>query len=227
VSFYLAIDGPDACGKSTRARNLVDALRGQGMPVVHLREPGSTALGERLRSLLLDHETGDLHPLSEALLFSAARQEMLRAEVEPALAAGKIVVVERCFLSTLVYQGHARSDQGAERLLPVLRDLCQEVHASCRPDLVFVLNLSFESSALRLQADQRQDRIEGQGEDYLRRVHEGFARIADLEPWLSGFLGDLLALDAERSAEELDRILISMSLARIQNCEGSDAHRPG
>ena len=227
MSFYLTIDGPDACGKSTRARELVAALQEQGHAVSHLREPGSTALGEHLRKLLLDPDTGDLHPLSEALLFTAARQEMLRAEVEPALQAGKVVVVERCFLSTLIYQGHARPEMEGEALLAVLRDLSQRVHASCQPDLVFVLNLSFESSALRLEADQRRDRIEGQGEDYLRRVHAGFAQIAELEPWLRGFLGGLVALDAERDEQGLAQDLLSMTLARMRAGGRKDAHRSG
>lgn len=228
MSLYLAIDGPDGCGKSTQARSLVEALRSAGIEVSHLREPGSTALGERLRALLLDPGTGELHPLSEALLFSAARQEMLRCEVEPALAEEKVVVVERCCLSTLIYQGHARGSQQDGQVMHLLRQLCERVHANCRPDLVFVLNLPFETSAGRLARDQRKDRIEGQGEEFLRRVHASFAELLELEPWLRSFLGELVCLDATVPEKDLAAAILQHTLQRLQATRGgADAHWSG
>ena len=101
---YLVLDGPDGGGKSTQSRALVEFLRQRGRTVHHLREPGSTPVGENLRQLLLSPQTGDLQPLTEVLLFTAARTELAARVIGPALARGEDVVSERCFASTLAYQ---------------------------------------------------------------------------------------------------------------------------
>jgi len=213
VSLYLAIDGPDGCGKSTQVGILAAQLRDAGRQVVHLREPGSTPLGEHLRTLLLDPTTGELDPLSEALLFCAARQEMLRREVQPALSAGKTVLVERCFFSTLVYQGIVPGDRTGPDLLPVLRQVSERVHADCRPDLVVLLTLSYRASAARRQEDQRQDRIEQRGEDYLRAVHAGYAGLLESQPWLLAFLPRIEMLSAELPRQEIAEQILRLTLA--------------
>ena len=84
MSCYLAIDGPDGCGKSTQAAALVHWLDAEGADVLRVREPGSTPVGEALRSLLLSPQTGDLQPITEVLLFSAARAELMTRVVRPA-----------------------------------------------------------------------------------------------------------------------------------------------
>src|SRR6185436_4275568 len=113
--FYV-LDGLDGCGKSTQAARLVTALgSGAQGPVLHLREPGSTAAGERIRSLLLDPEPA-LAPAAQVLLFAAARRQMLEELVAPALAAGRDVVCERFHPSTVAYQGAALG-VGEERVL--------------------------------------------------------------------------------------------------------------
>src|SRR5262245_53289308 len=104
---YLVLDGPDGGGKSTQAELLCAWLRQRGRTVQHRREPGSTPVGEALRTLLLEPSTGDLLPLTEALLFSAARAELVAREIAPALQRGEDVVAERCYVATLVYQGLA------------------------------------------------------------------------------------------------------------------------
>ena len=87
---YLVLDGPDGGGKSTQSRALVEFLRSRGRKVHHLREPGSTPVGEHLRQLLLSPETGDLQPRSEALLFTAARAELVARVRREAQAAGRL-----------------------------------------------------------------------------------------------------------------------------------------
>ena len=96
MSCYVALDGPDGCGKSTQAAALARWLDAEGAEVLHVREPGSTPVGEALRDLLLSPSTGELQPITEVLLFSAARAELMQHVVRPALAAGKVVVAERC-----------------------------------------------------------------------------------------------------------------------------------
>src|SRR5262245_35412594 len=101
---FIVLDGIDGCGKSTQAELLSRVLASDtGREVVHLREPGSTNLGERLREILLARES-ELSPEVEALLFVAARRQMLAERVEPALARGAHVVCERFHPSTFAYQ---------------------------------------------------------------------------------------------------------------------------
>lgn len=174
TSAYVVLEGQDGCGKSVQARRLIERLRQAGRRVTHVREPGSTPVGEALRRLLLDRATGALQPVSEALLFFAARAELLQREIRPALAAGATVVAERSFLSTLVYQGTALSD-GVPRAL--LQQLVAAVHAATLPDLVFVLDAPPEVCAGRRGGVA--DRFEMRDVTFHRAVRRGFLDLAD------------------------------------------------
>lgn len=171
---YLVLEGGDASGKSRQAKGLVDWLRSRGTSVRHLREPGSTATGEALRQLLLDPATGELQPLTEALLFSAARAEMLREEVGPAVAAGEVVLVERCYLSTLVYQGIA-----VDQSLDVLRSVTEAVHADLWPDRIFLLDVDDVTRRARAEGAGKLDRIEERTGGFHERVQRGYREVAD------------------------------------------------
>jgi dTMP kinase len=201
VSLFVALDGPDGCGKSTQARRLVEALRAQGRTVLHLREPGSTPFGERLRAALLDPAVGELAPLTEALAFFAARRAMLDEEVGPALARGDVVIAERSFLSTIVYQGSAFRGRGVEDAL--LRGVTEAVHAACRHDLVIVLDVDPEVAARRA-ADRDPDRIEARGLEFQKRVREGFVALSDPGHWAHGLAtAGLLRVDSNRGFDEV------------------------
>ncbi|HQK96125.1 MAG TPA: dTMP kinase, partial [Armatimonadota bacterium] len=101
---FVAFEGGDGTGKTTQCRLLVDALRARGVAVVATREPGGTALGDRVRDLLL-HSGIDIGPMAEALLFAAARAQHVTEVIAPALARGETVVCDRFLGSSLVYQG--------------------------------------------------------------------------------------------------------------------------
>ena len=176
MSLYLVLEGPDGAGKSVQAKQLCQWLREQGKEPLHLREPGSTPVGEALRKVLLDPGTGRLSPLTEALMFSAARCQLLQDQISPALASGRTVVVERCFLSSLVYQGMAPPER--ERVpIELLQELTTHVHRDLWPDAIFLLDVEPDESARRL--GDRQDRIEGRGADFRSRVREGFLKLAE------------------------------------------------
>ena len=202
MSCYVALDGPDGCGKSTQAAALVQWLDAEGAEVLHVREPGSTPVGEALRSLLLAPDTGDLQPISEVLLFSAARAELMHRVVRPALTAGKVVVAERCFLSTAVYQllaSERLARGGMDRRW--FEDLTRRVHGDCLPDAIFVLDVSADVLARRRGRRVGQaDRIEGRAEDYHLRVREGYLQAADREP-------RAMVFDAGQPFDELQRAL--------------------
>ena len=105
--FFFCLDGPDGAGKTTQAARLVDWLRTQGREVLAVRDPGGTALGDRLRSLLLDRDSVESCLKAEMLMFMASRAQLLAERVRPAIESGKIVVTDRYLLSTVVYQGYA------------------------------------------------------------------------------------------------------------------------
>lgn len=174
---YLVLEGGDAAGKSHQTQMLAAWLRENGHAVRQLREPGSTPTGEALRGLLLDPKTGDLSPLTEALLFSAARREMVCAEVAPALERGELVLVERCYLSTLVYQGVAGSVP-----LDLLRELTTAVHDPLWPDRIFLLDVDPSIRAGRARRAGEQDRIETRGDDYHAKVRRGYIEVAAADP---------------------------------------------
>jgi dTMP kinase len=190
---YVALDGPDGCGKSSQARMLVAWLSAEGADVVHVREPGSTPVGEALRELLLNKETGELQPISEVLLFSAARAELVQRVIAPARARGALVVAERCYLSTAVYQILASEPLrilGQDHLGVAgtgtmdarwFEDLTRRVHGPCLPDAIFVLDVPAEVSMQR-RGNRIEDRIEARGESYHRSVRDGYLLAAEREP---------------------------------------------
>ncbi len=167
---FLVLDGIDGCGKSTQAARLARTLAAQpGRNALHLREPGSTAAGERIRALLLEPETA-LVPAAQALLFAAARRQMLEERVEPALARGTDVVCERFHGATFAYQGTALG-LGEERVLALLETWA----GAPAPTLTLILDLAPDAARARRG---NQDRFEAREREFHARVSEGFRRYA-------------------------------------------------
>ena len=166
---FVSLEGPDGVGKTTQAALLAERLRGLGLEVVQCREPGGTELGERVRDLLLDRAVvmGDR---AEALLFAAARAEIVERVIAPALARGAWVVCDRFIDSSLVYQGMARG-LGVEQV----RAASLFATAGVLPARTLVLHGVD-------RRDDEPDRIEAAGADFHARVAEGFLRLAELEP---------------------------------------------
>jgi dTMP kinase len=167
IGHFFVLDGMDGCGKTTQSKLLVERLRVEtGQQVLHLREPGSTPVGESLRALLLDTNV-HLLPEVEALLFLAARRTLLHDLVEPALQAGQHVVCERFHASTYAYQGVA-GGLGGEQVL----ELCHGQIDGPMPDLELILGLPLEAALARRGAAT--DRIENQGDGYHALVARGY-----------------------------------------------------
>jgi dTMP kinase len=176
---FVTIEGPEGGGKTTQAKRLEAHLRVAGLDVVRTREPGGTPLGEQLRELLLAHgpEIGPIDPLAEALLFSAARRQLVETVIGPALAAGTIVVCARFADSTLAYQGH-----GAGVPLADLRELERIATGGLKPDLTIVLDLPVEVGLGRKPSADRTRFELGFDLDFHRRVRDGFLALAATEP---------------------------------------------
>ncbi len=172
---FITLEGIDGAGKSSQFDAVVEALRGLGRRVVTTREPGGTALGERLRELLLSQ---DMSTSTEALLLFAARQEHVLKVIEPALLQGQDVVCDRFTDATLAYQG---AGKGVPR--DRLEALAHWVHPGLQPDLTLLLDLPASSAAQRLRAQARiADRFEQESEAFFARVRQQYLDLASEQP---------------------------------------------
>jgi dTMP kinase len=188
---FIVIDGVDGCGKSTQAELLRRAL---GVPAeLHLREPGSTLLGEAVREILLSQRF-EIGAEVETLLFAASRRQMLDQLVSPALKGGADVVCERFNSSTFAYQAVA-GDLDPALVVQLLRDWASQPG----PDLVLILDVDVELAASR--RGEPGDRIEAKGLEFQRRVALGYRRYAE------EFEAARLIDGSGSSAEVHDRIL--------------------
>jgi dTMP kinase len=167
---FVSFEGIDRSGKTTQARLLVDAL---GDEAVAVREPGGTAVGERIRALLKDQEL-TIGPHAEALLFAAARAELVAEVVRPALHDGRVVVSDRFVDSSLAYQGVARG-LGVDEIARVNEWAC----GGLKPDLTIFLELPAHDAAARAGEE---DRFEAEGAGLQERVRLAYEELAAAEP---------------------------------------------
>jgi dTMP kinase len=176
---FITIEGPDGSGKTTQVERLADRLRAAGHEVLVTREPGGTRLGEQLREILLARH-GGVEPtdaLTDAFLFEAARRQLVRQVIRPALADGLIVVCGRYSDSTFAYQGF-----GAGVPLETLRELDAAATDGLRPDLTILLDLPVEDGLARKGPDDT-TRFEAELDlAFHRRVRAGFLELAAEEP---------------------------------------------
>lgn len=186
---WIAFEGGEGSGKSTQAARLADALG-----AVLTREPGGTAVGERVREVLLDPSVAGMDPRAEALLMAADRAQHVAEVVRPALAEGRSVVSDRSAYSSLAYQGYGRG-LGAE----AIRSLCGWATEELWPDLAILLDVPVDVSDDRRKDPP--DRMESAGAAFHATVAEGFRSLAAEEP------GRWLVVDGVGSVDEVaDRV---------------------
>ncbi len=185
---FVSFEGVDWSGKSTQARLLADWLRAQGRAVLATREPGGTPLAEGVRDLVLHGH--DMSPWAEAALYAAARADHVSAVIRPALDRGEDVVCDRYLDSSVAYQGVARG-LGLDRV----RDLSLLVTGGLLPDRTFVVLL--DPAEARARSGDDHDRIEREGDEFMRRVDAAYRQLARAEP------ARIVACDGAKPAEEI------------------------
>ncbi len=196
---FVTFEGIDRSGKTTQAAMLLDAL---GDEAVGVREPGGTPAGERVRDVLKDPEV-TLSAEAEALLFAAARAELVRQVIRPALEAGRVVVSDRFLDSSLAYQGTARG-LGVERVAAVNA----LATGGLEPDLTLLLDLDAEAAFARAGEE---DRFEQEGAALQRAVAMAYSELADADP------GRWRRIAADRPAEEVHAdVLTAVQAARAE-----------
>ncbi len=171
--FFLVLEGPDGGGKTTQAARIADWLRDRrGLDVATCRDPGGTALGDRLRSILMEKETVPLSMRTEMLLFMASRAQMVEEIIRPALESGHVVVCDRFLLSTIVYQGLAGGLEPKE-----IAAVGRVATGGLLPDLTIVLDVPAETA--RARVGPARDRIEARPAEYYEQVRAGYLHAAN------------------------------------------------
>lgn len=210
MGFFITFEGIEGCGKSTQLRLAAARLTAAGHGVVVTREPGGCPIADAIRAILLDAGNSAMVPMTELLLYGAARAQHVAEVVEPALAAGKIVLCDRFTDSTLVYQGYGR-DLDRE-LIARLNTLAA---GSIRPDLTIVLDCSVEVGLARAMtrisaaSTAREERFEQESLLFHERIRDGFLSLAAAEP------RRFVVLDGSRGIEETEALVTEVIMTRL------------
>lgn len=174
---FITLEGLDFSGKSTQATVLVERLRGTRAVVHFLREPGGTEISERIRDILLDKKNLAMEDAAELLLFSAARSQLVKEVIVPALRRGEIVVCDRYYDSTTAYQGYGR-----ELPLDAVMSINRLATEGVDPDLTFFIDIPVDEIGRRKKkAGMMFDRMESSGRAFYGRVRDGYHEIAKRE----------------------------------------------
>lgn len=169
---FITFEGIDGSGKTTQIELLKERLRNEGYQVSVFREPGGTEISEQIREILLDAKL-DIDPVTELLLFSAARSQLVAEKVVPLQKSGAVVILDRFYDSTTAYQGYGRKSVSIEHI----QEINEIASHQNEPDLTFYMKISLEDSQKRTK-DKRKDRMELSGDDFYRNVIEGFENLA-------------------------------------------------
>ena len=192
--FFITFEGSEGSGKSTQIALLAEKLRQAGCEPLLIREPGGTPAGECIRNLLQHAPEGEnLVPEAELLLFAASRAQLIREKILPALEAGRVVISDRFFDSTTVYQGVARRIPAEDTAR-----INTFAIGDCLPDVTFVLDLDRKTSLDRMRDAKRElDRIERESEEFFVAVRQGYLDLAKINPTR------VVLLDASLSVKNL------------------------
>jgi len=196
---FITFEGPDGSGKTTQIRLLAEWLREQGREVVLTREPGGTEIGDQIRAVL--HETSNtaMGARAEILLYSADRAQHVAQLIQPALAAGRVVISDRYADSTLAYQGYGR---GLD--LGVLRTITTFATGGLAPDLTVYLDVTPEEGLQRRRlGGDEWNRLDAEALEFHQRVRDGYLKLVEQEPerWV--------VIDGARSVEEVEAEILT------------------
>ncbi|MDR0570354.1 MAG: dTMP kinase [Clostridiales Family XIII bacterium] len=191
---FVTFEGPDGSGKSTQIKLLRDFLVGEGRDAVMAREPGGTEIGEQIRDVILDKDNVGMCGMTEALLYAAARAQLVSQVIRPNLDAGKIVICDRFADSSTVYQGYGRG------LAEAVEAINAYAMMGCAPDLTFLLKVPPETGASR-RANRSNDRIESEARAYHDAVYEAYMALERKHP------GRIVGIDGTQEVGRISEII--------------------
>ena len=192
--YFISFEGGDGSGKSTQIQILRDFLEERGYDVILTREPGGTPISEKIRSIILDKENSEMDDMTEALLYAAARAQLVSQVIRPALEAGKVVICDRFVDSSIAYQAYARG----------LGDSVKTINGfavgDCMPDLTILLKVNPQVGSSRI-GDRERDRIELASRVFHKKVYEGYLQLEKLYP------DRIVGIDAADTIENIAGII--------------------
>lgn len=199
-SFFITFEGAEGTGKSTQIKRTADYLKRKGYRVLILREPGGTRVSEAIRKVILNKQFREMRPECELLLYLAARAQVVREKILPALKKGIVVICDRFEDSTLVYQGFGRGIS-----IPFIKSLSSFVRHAVKPRLTFLLDLQ---SRVGLKRSGKDDRMESQTLSFHQKVRRGFLQLAKRDPKRFVIIDGRLSREtiARKVKEHLDRV---------------------
>ncbi len=175
---FFSFEGNDGSGKTTQILKLKDMLQAMGQEVLLLREPGGTAIGEKIRAIVLDKDNPEMCDVSEMLLYAASRAQLVHQVIEPAISKGICVICDRFVDSSLAYQGFGRQ-LGLENV----REANRMAIGGHMPDLTFFMDVDADTAMARRNASgEEADRLEREHMDFHRRVYEGYQFLSEESP---------------------------------------------
>jgi dTMP kinase len=207
---FITFEGSEGCGKSTQVKRLATRLEQAGIRTLVTREPGGTAIGEKIRDLLqFAPESFAMTPETEVLLFEASRAQLVRETIRPALDQGTVVISDRFFDSTTVYQGVAR------KLSPeIVATLNAFAVGDAQPDVTFILDIDVGTARTRLLRRVRsvdvKDRMESQPVEFYERVCQGYRELAKREP------DRFFIIDGTQSPEAIETQIWNVIQSKIE-----------
>ncbi len=174
----ITLEGPEGSGKTSHLKSMMDYLSLRGRVVYTTREPGGTSIGEQVRQVIHDLKNTEMHPRTEALLYQAARAQIVEQELRPRLAAGEVVICDRYYDSTLAYQGYGH------QVIPLdeLRQIIRFATGGLTPDLTILLDLEVEVGLARKGNQDEWNRLDAFAVDFHQRVRKGYHELVQMEP---------------------------------------------
>ncbi len=194
---FISLEGIDGCGKTTLKEKLLEKLTGK-YQVIGIREPGGTVISEKIRDMLLDVRNDGIIGKTEAILYAAARSQLVEEVIRPAMKQGKIIIADRYLDSTIAYQGYGR---GLD--LDFLQNLNQLCTGGLKPHLTILLDIDPQEAWLRRKKDIP-DRLEQEGLDFQARIRDGYIKLWEKEPLR------IKRLDASLTVDNLLREALKM-----------------
>lgn len=188
---FISFEGPDGSGKTTQINLLRSHLEKNGYKVLVTREPGGTAISEKIRAILLDPKNKEMDGVTEALLYAASRAQHVAEKIRPALDEGVIVLCDRFMDSSIAYQGYGR---GLGDDVRVINEFAVQGYS---PDITFFMNLKASEGIKRVDAQGSRDRLELEALDFHDRVYRGYLALSEI------YKSRYVNIDAAKSIEEI------------------------
>lgn len=170
---FITFEGSDGCGKSTQIKKLAEYLTSQGKEVVVTREPGGTDISEQIRGIILDPNNKEEGPVTEMMLYAAARAQIVSELIKPSIEEGKIVLCDRFVDSSIAYQAYGR---GLGDQVKIVNSYALQ---GLLPDVTFFLDITAEEGRKRNKNTDKNDRMEQEAIEFHQRVYEGYKKIAE------------------------------------------------